>query len=173
MAAIPNEIPHYAGTTLSYTIDPLTQQITLTADTGLQFLVIYGGYDENRIGYYLGGTDVDTGLITVNSPSYTFPSPPRLYGTTCVTVHCPQIGISTVDFDRGGYLNFPIVRVPTTVPYGEVTHYQAGTHTSNLIVYPSPRHISHLSIRLLNDRGEEVDLRNHDWSFTFKIYYSL
>ncbi|MEK9694895.1 MAG: hypothetical protein VW270_03965 [Candidatus Poseidoniales archaeon] len=153
--------------------DPITGRVTLTSSSGNQFITIESGYYTNRIGYLLGGEDLETKITLIGQSSFTFPYTPRLWGLNAVTVHCPQLGISTVDFDRGSANHFPLVRVPMDVPYNVIAHYQSSDDATNLIVYPSPRGISHIELALRDDRGDIVDINNSDWSIVFKIYYSI
>ena len=154
-------------------VDPITGRVTLVSTGGNQFISIASGYYTNRIGYLLGGEDLSTVTTLIGSASYTFPYLPRLYGLSAVTVHCPQLGISTVDFDRGSANHFPLVRVPMDVGYSVVAHYQSRDDATNLIVYPSPRGISHIELTLRDDRGDIIDINHADWSIVFKIYYSV
>lgn len=166
--------PAFSGDDFSGSgVDPISGRVTLVSTSGNQFISVAEGYYNSRIGYLLGGKDLTTTATLIGSPSYTFPGLPRLYGLSAATVHCPQLGISTVDFDRGSPNHFPLVRVPMDVGYRVIAHYQSQDDATNLIVYPSPRGISHIELTLRDDRGDIIDLNDADWSIVFKIYYSI
>lgn len=162
----------FEGQTITYSQNTVTGQVSITSSAGA-ILTIPSGYYENRIGYLLGGHEHFPERIILGANTFTFPHAPRLYGTPAITVHCPQLGISTVDFDRGSANHFPLVRVPMNVPYNTVAHYQSSDDATNLLVYPSARGISHIAITLRDDRGDIVDINHNDWSIVFKIYYSI
>lgn len=110
-------------------------------------------------------------ILTTLTPAlgkmeFTSPYSLDLTGRRIIDIYSPELA-STAPGDP------PIIaEVPMTQEWGDVCFYHASHDFAFLNEYSNPRYISEVSLSLRDEKGDLLDIGNHQWSILLKIFYS-
>lgn len=155
------------------TIDSITGLASMTFTTNPANLTITSGFYTNPLAYYLGFDLMEGTVATSTAATLAIPYLPRLQGVTEVYIHCHELASPTDELDNDQDSHYLACIGLGAIPFGGTCHYQIGDPHTNLKEYPSERSITSLTVSLRDGRGVLLDLNQAEWSFMFKIYYSL
>jgi hypothetical protein len=175
----------------SYNIDSATNIITLTSDTTMTtniydyFLIILDDYTQSHL---------NDGLVTIIPKDMSIPLPSYAQTVTCNiqgnTVISDTTGntnrltekqlyaantilnetkVASKSYSSGPYIQdvFGLIPLKLGIATGSTYVEFGGTLQNQERVYFGPVNISRMTIKLINDRGEPVDLNGANWSFSF------
>jgi hypothetical protein len=92
-----------------------------------------------------------------------------LAGPRAVCVVCDELEVDSVDSTRAGTTENVLCSVPITAPFGGMNHYQ-----SQSIDYSATktRHLNRLTLRLLDEDMDSVNLNGSEWYVVLRISIS-
>jgi hypothetical protein len=149
--------------------------IGVTYDADLARLVIDPGAVlltislASPIGPVMGysGPTVGAGEIDILAGSGANPAPYviDLAGPRAYTVVCDELSLDSVDSTRTGTSEHVLCSVPVTAPFGGLNTYQSQTRE---LSHTSTRNIGRLTIRLLDEDMQPVDLQGSEWCIVIR-----
>lgn len=109
---------------------------------------------------YADGTEFDAPFIV------------NLIGPHTVSVHSTQISNPVLDYGASSGTIRLIAQVPLDNPFGQMCYFDAKT-SSDLIKYQKVKNWNQIRLILRDNQGRRMDIGNHDWSITLKVWYLL
>ena len=150
--------------TSSYVFDDITNKITITFP---EIITFTSHREDNPLLYKLGyGFDVYSG--TTIAASYII----NLIGPHTVSIHSPEISNGVLDYGSRSSTVRMIAQVPLDNPFGSMCYFNATTN-SDIIKYQSLKSINRIRLVLRDIQGRRLDIQEHDWNMTLKIWYLL
>jgi hypothetical protein len=175
----------------SYTLDSSTNIVTITSNTTMTtniydyFLIILDDYTQSHL---------NDGLVTIIPKDRSIPLPSyaktitcNIQGNTVVTdttgntnrltekqlyaanTILNESKVASKSYSSGPYIQdvFGLIPLKLGIPAGSTYVEFGGTLQNQERVYFGPVNIRRMTIKLINDRGEPVDLNGANWSFSF------
>jgi hypothetical protein len=174
----------------SYTLNEQTNIVTITSDTTMTtniydyFLIILDDYTQSHL---------NDGLVTIIPKDQSIPLPSYAQTVICNNSNNNQVTDTTGNVNRltekqlyaantiltekaasksvssGPSIQdvFGLIPLKLGIPAGATYVEFGGTLQNQERVYFGPVNISRMTIKLINDRGEPVDLNGANWSFSF------
>jgi len=161
----------------------LTGDTTMTTNIYDYFLIILDDYTQSHLNdglvtiipkdmsiplpSYAKTKSCTTGEITVTDSTGSRPlTDKQLYAANAILNQAKAIKKS---YSMGPYIQdvFGLIPLKLGIPAGQTYVEFGGTLQNQERVYFGPVNISRMTIKLINDRGEPVDLNGANWSFSF------
>jgi hypothetical protein len=141
--------------------DDVTQKMSFTTAVTISF----DSSEDNPIAYKLGFGDA-----SYSGTSFDAPYIINIIGPHTVSVHSSELSNNVLDYGaRSGTVRM-IAEVPLDKPFGFMCYYRAQS-SSDLIKYKSLQSFNRISLVLRDIQGRRLDISNHDWSLTARIYH--
>jgi hypothetical protein len=96
----------------------------------------------------------------------------NLVGPHTISVHSFQISNPVLDYGATSGTIRLIAQVPLDKPFGQMCYFDAKT-SSDLIKYQQIKNWNQIRLILRDNQGRKMDIGNHDWSVTLKVWYLL
>ena len=152
------------GGTSTYAFNDVTQKLTITASSTIDFDSNTGNPIAHKLGF---GDSVSYSGTVFNAPEIV-----NIIGPHTVSIHSPEISSNVIDYgSRSGTVRM-IAEVPLDNPFGFMCYYRAQS-SSDLIKYKSVRNFNRIGMILRDIQGRRLDISNHDWSITLRVWYLL
>jgi len=156
-----------SGLAMSIVIDPNTKRIFATTTTPIEWLTI----SENKMAEILGIETGSGGDVTFFNAQHVI----ALEGLRSVFIDSIEGGEGNMLSSRNSQQQNIIGIVPMTVGFGFIEHYKTDhseiddqdIHRGN----PSGRNIQKISIKLLDEKQNVIDLNGHHVEMILKIHY--
>jgi len=186
-----NDQPNNSYSGIDNKICSLTGDTTVSTSLYNYFLIVLDDYTQNHLND--GLVTITTQETTIDVEPYTYICDPyRISGSTMVAVPISSIGldgkttktqreiytfnqkllsknVKAKSYSKGPFVKdiFGIIPIKTAGLTTGSTYVEfGGTLQNQERMYFGPVNIHRMTIRLLNDRGDSVDLNNSNWSFS-------
>lgn len=141
--------------------DDVTQKMSFTTAVPISF----DSSIENPLAYKLGFGDDSYSGTQFDAPFII-----NIIGPHTVSVHSSELSNNVLDYGaRSGTVRM-ICEVPLDKPFGFMCYYRAQS-SSDLIKYKAIQSFNRISLVLRDIQGRRLDISNHDWSATLRIYH--
>lgn len=138
-------------------------KVKITSGSAIEFT----SSENNPIAWILGYGDASYTGTQFDAPWIV-----NLTGPQTVSIHSTQISNPVLDYGASSGTVRMIAQVPLDKPFGQMCYFNVQT-SSDLIKYQSIKSFNQIRLILRDNRGRRLDIGNHDYSLTLKVYFLL
>lgn len=139
-------------------------KISITAGSAIEFT---SDENDNPIAFKLGYGDASYSGTVFDAPNII-----NLVGPHTVSIHSQEISNPVLDYGATSGTIRLIAQVPLDKSFGQMCYFNATT-SSDLIKYQDVKSWNQIRLILRDNQGRRLNVQNHDWSVTLKVWYLL
>lgn len=139
-------------------------KISITTGSAIEFT---SDENDNPIAFKLGYGDGSYSGTTFDAPNII-----NLVGPHTVSIHSFELSNPVLDYGASSGTIRLIAQVPLDKPFGQMCYFNAST-SSDLIKYQEVKNLNQIRLILRDNQGRRLNVQNHDWSVTLKVWYLL